>query len=111
MSGDDKLALDVLCKLFAKKSSGNNFIYIYEECEVKQMCFYDHYLTHPFGCHCLQMSDDPEEVATRLPLRTAPRIVCFNGDNPQYFLFVEDKTVLSVCSMPRAIVFWFILHY
>ena len=57
------------------------------------------------------MSDDPEGVATRPPLRTAPRIVCFNGDNPQYFLCVEDKMVLSVCSMPRVIVFWFILHY
>ena len=57
------------------------------------------------------MSDDPEDVARRLPLRTAPRIACFNGDDPQYFLFIEDKTVLTMSSLSRAICFWFILHY
>ena len=57
------------------------------------------------------MCDDPGLVAVRPPLRTAPRIACFNGDPPQYFLFIEDKTILSVGSISRAIVFWFILHY
>lgn len=57
------------------------------------------------------MSDDPEEVAVRLPLRTAPRIGCFNAESPQYFLFVEDKAVLSVCNVSKAIMLWFIMHY
>ena len=57
------------------------------------------------------MLDDPEMVAVRLPLRTAPRTACFNGDSPQYFLFVEDMTILSVGCITRAIMFWFILHY
>ena len=59
------------------------------------------------------MSDDPEEVATRLLLRTAPRIGCFSGDgkNAQYFIFIEDKMLFSVSNISRTIVFWFIVHY
>ena len=59
------------------------------------------------------MSDDPDAVAVRPPLRTAPRIACFINpeDQAQYFLFVEDKTILSVSSMTKALVLWFALHY
>ena len=58
-----------------------------------------------------QMTDDPEGVITRPPMRTAPRIGCFNGDEPQYFLYVENKVLFSVRSLSRAVIFWFILHY
>lgn len=60
------------------------------------------------------MSDEPDVVAVRPPLRTAPRIAGFNGyteDSAQYFLFVEDKTIVSVSNISRAIILWFILHY
>lgn len=57
------------------------------------------------------MTDDPEEVGTRPPLRNAPRICCFDGEEPQYFLYVEKKPLFSVTTMSRAIVHWFILHY
>ena len=57
------------------------------------------------------MSDDPEEVAVRLPLRTAAHIGCFNAESPHYFWFVEDKAVLSVCVVSKAIMVWFIMQY
>ena len=57
------------------------------------------------------MTDDPEAAALKPPLRTAPRIGCFNGDEPQYFLFVETKTLFAVNTLSRALMFWFILHY
>lgn len=53
------------------------------------------------------MTDDPEDVITRPTVRTAPRIGCFNGDEPQYFLYVENKVVSN---LSRALIFWFILH-
>lgn len=34
VGGDDKLALHLLCKILSKRSSGENLVYIYEECEV-----------------------------------------------------------------------------
>lgn len=57
------------------------------------------------------MTDDPEDVVTKPPVRTAPRIGCFNGEEPQYFLYVENKTLFTVRSLSHALVFWFILHY
>ena len=58
-----------------------------------------------------QMTDDPESVATRPPVRAAPRIGCFNTDEPQYFLYVENNILFSVSTLSRALMFWFILHY
>ena len=57
------------------------------------------------------MTDDPDAAALKPPLRTAPRIGCFNGDEPQYFLFVETNTLFAVNALSRALMFWFILHY
>lgn len=68
-------------------------------------------LIHSLSSSCVQMSDDPESVATRPPIRTAPRIGCFSGDEPQYFLFVENKTLFHVSTLSRALTFWFVLHY
>ena len=58
-----------------------------------------------------QMTEDPDEVGTRPPLRTAPRIGCFNGEETQYFLYVENRPVFCVTNISRAIMLWFILHY
>ena len=57
------------------------------------------------------MTDDPECAASKPPVRTAPRIGCFSGDEPQYFLFVENKTLFPVSTLSRALMFWFALHY
>ena len=57
------------------------------------------------------MTDDPEEVGTRSPLRTAPRIGCFEGEEPQYFLYAEGRPLLYVMCISQAILLWFVLHY
>ena len=57
------------------------------------------------------MTDDLEEIGSRLPQRNAPRICCLDGDEPQYFLFVEMKPLFSITTVSRAIMYWFILHY
>ena len=57
------------------------------------------------------MTDDIEEMGGRSPLRAAPRIGCFNGEEPQYFLYVENRPIFLVTNISRAIVLWFILHY
>ena len=59
----------------------------------------------------MQMTDDPEDAANKPIVRTAPRIGCCHGDEPQYFLYVENKVLFYVATLSRAIVFWFILHY
>ena len=59
----------------------------------------------------MQQTDDPAEVATRLPIRPAPRFVYFPGEEPQYFIFIESE-VLCVChSFSHAIMVWFMSHY
>ena len=61
----------------------------------------------------IQQTDDPAEVASRLPVRAAPRFACFPGEEPQYFIFVESE-VLCICrSFSHAILLWFIhvSHY
>lgn len=68
-------------------------------------------LIHSLSYSCVQMSDDPESVATRPPIRTAPRIGCLIGDEPQYFLFVENKILFHVSTLSRALTFWFVLLY
>ena len=50
-------------------------------------------------CHVLSDADDPECVATRPPVRAAPRIGCFNTDEPQYFLYVENNILFSVSTL------------
>ena len=57
------------------------------------------------------MTDNLEEMGERSPLRAAPRIGCFNGEEPQYFLYVENRPMFFVTNISRAIVLWFILHY
>ena len=57
------------------------------------------------------MTDDPQVAVSKPPLRTAPRIACFSGDQPQYFLLVESNVLFPVSSLPKALMFWFSLHY
>ena len=54
------------------------------------------------------MTDDFEDMGERSPLRAAPRIGCFNGEEPQYFLYVENRPMFFVTNISRAIVLWFI---
>lgn len=35
ISGDDKSALNILCKIFSKKNESDTLVYMYEEYEVK----------------------------------------------------------------------------
>ena len=50
-------------------------------------------------------------IASQPPVRNSPRFAELdvdNGDNP-YFLFVEQKTVVS--SFTKALFLWFSVHY
>ena len=59
----------------------------------------------------LQQTDDPAEVASRPPVRPAPRFVLIPGEQPQYFIFIENE-ILCVCySFSHALVVWFMSHY
>ena len=57
------------------------------------------------------MIDDPNTVAKASPRRSAPRIACFKGEHPQFFIFVEEKTICIVNSLDKALVIWFAVHY
>lgn len=59
----------------------------------------------------LQITDNPEAVAKGAPLRSAPRIACFKGEQSQFFVFVEGETMCVVSSLDKAIVIWFAVHY
>ena len=59
----------------------------------------------------MQQTDDPAEVAARLPARPEPRFLAFPGEEPQYFIIVENE-ILCICrSFSYAIMVWFISHY
>ena len=59
----------------------------------------------------MQQTDNPADVATRLPVRAAPRFACFPGEEPQYFIFIESE-VLCICrSFNHALMLWFVSHY
>ena len=58
------------------------------------------------------MAEDPEEVCTRDPPRTAPRIACFTAEEGStYFIFVESKVLCTTNFFSKALVLWFIAHY
>ena len=57
------------------------------------------------------MTDDPLEVATRNPQRTAPRFASFEGeDTSQFFIFV-DKIVLTQSNCFAKALMLFFSHY
>lgn len=57
----------------------------------------------------LKVTDVPEEIAARQP---APRFACFpNGEEQEYFLFVERKIICTVKSFTKCLMMWFIMHY
>ena len=59
----------------------------------------------------MQQTDDPAQVASRLPARAAPRFACFPGEEPQYFIFIESE-ILCICrSFSHALMVWFLSHY
>ena len=74
-----------------------------------------HYLkvhTCSYVSTIIQVTDDPDEVATGSPRRDAPCIASFpDGDKHSYFIFVEGKTLFSVSSFTKALVISFMIHY
>ena len=60
----------------------------------------------------LQVTDDPDIICTRAPLRTAPRIACFSNEEEQtYYLFIEHKVLCTVSLFTRALMLWFMCYY
>jgi len=59
------------------------------------------------------MTEAPETVAHRPPLRTAPRIAGFKGPttDSQYYIIVEQKVLCSVTAFSKALMLWFVSHY
>ena len=59
------------------------------------------------------MADDPQEVCSSSPLRTAPRVAAFVGDDiVTYFLFIEEKIIFKItCSFTKILMLWFVSHY
>lgn len=58
------------------------------------------------------MTEAPETVAHRPPLRTAPRIAGFKGPttDSQYYIIVE-QVLCSVAAFSKAFMLWFLSHY
>ena len=59
------------------------------------------------------MTDDPDEICTRAPVRSSPRFcgIPQGDDSFKYFLFIESKVMFHVTSFAKAALFWFSLHY
>ena len=59
------------------------------------------------------MTDNPDDVCTRLPTRTAPRIAGIpeGSGTIRYFIMIETQVIFSVYSFPKALAFWFVCHY
>lgn len=55
------------------------------------------------------MTETPETVAHRPPLRTALRIAGFKEPttDSQYYIIVEQKVLCSVTAFPKALILWF----
>ena len=59
------------------------------------------------------MADDPQEVCTGSPKRTAPRVAAFRGDDDvTYFLFIKEKILFNIsASFTKVLMLWFVSHY
>ena len=58
------------------------------------------------------MTDDPSDVATRSPRRTAPLFASFeNQDSADYFVFVDDLVLTQTNDFAKGLNLWFISHY
>ena len=58
------------------------------------------------------MTDDPSDIATRSPRRTAPRFASFeNEDSADYFVFVDDFVLTQTDGFAKGLNLWFISHY
>ena len=66
----------------------------------------------PFSS-CVQVMDDPSEVAKRAPPRNSPRFAGFMnaGGESNYIIFVEQKVLCHISSFSKALVLWFSIHY
>ena len=59
----------------------------------------------------VQMTDKPEEVATR---RSAVHFAAFpkgDGEESQFFLFVEGNILCHTASFSKSLILWFAVHY
>ena len=70
------------------------------------------FVSIPPAClSCMQMTDQPE-VASR---RSAPHFAAFtrddDGEECQYFVFVEGQVLCYTTSFSKALMLWFALHY
>ena len=116
---DDVLALKALCMIMAvKKSKVDSLVYVYEEYEVRMHVFRslickNLYLWLLFTLF-LQLSDDPEIVASNPPTRHWPRLAVFkSGASPsdtKVFLLIEQMPVCQV-SLSTGILLWFASFY
>ena len=58
------------------------------------------------------MTDDPSDIATRSPRRTAPRFASFeNEDSADYFVFVDELVLTQTDGFAKGLNLWFISHY
>ena len=58
------------------------------------------------------MADDPQEVCTGSPKRTAPHMAAFRGDDDvTYFLFIEEILFNMSASFTKVLMLWFVSHY
>ena len=60
------------------------------------------------------MTDDVDEIMSRNPPRTAPRVAVFqgaDGGQTDYFIFIEKAVLCEVNTFTKAIMFWFVSHY
>ena len=80
------------------------------------------YTPHPFKFYLqinnilyfyLQITDNPDDVCSRSPSKTSPRIAGIpQGDESfAYFLLIENQVIFSVRCFAKAMVFWFASHY
>ena len=62
---------------------------------------------------CVQVTDDPSEVAKRAPPRNSPRFAGFMnaGGESSYVIFVEQKVLCHISSFTKALILWFSIHY
>ena len=60
----------------------------------------------------MQMTNTPEQVATRRPPRSAPRFAGFKGDDSStYVIYVDSRVVTDIPFFSRAFMLCFVFFY
>ena len=60
------------------------------------------------------MTDGVDEIMSRDPPRTAPRVAAFqkaDGGWVDYFIFIDKAVLCKVNTLAKAIILWFVSHY